>query len=465
MKRSIAIAGFLLTLLSWAQTYEAASLPSPERDQNDKGANRPGETHARFPDFGFLPPKDQYDGQLFHLRQNYPAGKPPDNLLPEFLRIPFDDNRNGQQNWKRYLLAVRDYCFEGNIDTDRGPIDRRSYNTDWNLYGNKKRDWFHAPWQHFGRNGREGIHGLTREATAQPKQLAADQNAPFDTYAVGFYNQFGAYTIGQVWHDHYHPSTKAVRFPVGTVVCKILFTQATADQVPYLVNPVEWQAFAEIQGDKTHTRKVQTLTLLQMDVMIRDSRAERINKTGWVFGTFCYNGTLGNPDRWYNLVPVGLQWGADPDIDDGEVNPRPTRTIINRRLKETVINPSPELPPQHLGWGGRLNGPADYFASSCVSCHSTSQYPVIAAMNPEFKKSSPEPRGSRGWMRWFRNLKCGDPFSDQAQSLDFSLQLANGLKNFDDWHREQGGQYARTTELPREHSKHSAEVKRGRSSV
>lgn len=83
-------------------------------------------------------------------------------------------------------------------------------------------------------------------------------------------------------------------------------------------------------------------------------------------------------------------------------------------------------------------------------------------MNPEFKHSSPEPRGSRGWMRWFRNLKCGDPFSEQATSLDFSLQLTNGLKNFDDWQAAQGGEFARTTELLREHSKHLEDVKRGK---
>jgi len=413
-----------------------------------------------FPDFGFTPPTDQYDGKLFRLRQEYPDEKPGDNQIPEFLRIPFDQNGDGQQNWKKYLLAVRDYCFEGNIDTERVPVDKRTYSSDWNLWDNQKRKWFHAPWQHFGPNGREGIHGLTREATAQPKQLAASQVDRFQTYAVGFYNQFGGYTIGQVWHNHYGPNASAAPFPVGTVACKVLFTQATPEQVPYLTNPIEWKAFAEIQDHKKHTRKVQTLRLLQMDVMVRDSRAERINGTGWVFGTFCYNGTLGNPDRWYNLVPVGLQWGADPDLADGEVNPLPTQTIINPKLKQTVINLSHELPPQHLGWGGRLNGPADYFASSCISCHSTAQYPVIAAMIPEFKRSSPEARGSPRWMHWFRNLKCGDPFSHEAKSLDFSLQLANGLKNFDDWHRQQGGEYAQTIELPRKHSKHTEEVKR-----
>jgi hypothetical protein len=462
MRSPIGLAVLLTFLVVWTLINQGPESYSAEPSQGPGDRKGAGEKHPQFPDFGFLPPTEQYKGKLFRLRQDFPDSKPGEDQRPPFLNIPFDQNVDGQQNWKKYLLAVRDYCFEGNIDTDRAPIDKRTYDTDWNLWDNAKRKWFHAPWQHFGLNGREGIHGLTREATAQPKQLAATQSSRFQTYAVGFYNEFGGYTIGQVWRDHYAPDPNAALFPVGTVVCKILFTQATPDQVPYLVNAIEWQAFAEIPGDKNHTRKVQTLRFLQMDVMVRDARAERINGTGWVFGTFCYNGTLGNPDPWYNLVPVGLQWGADHEIDDGEVNPLATRTVINPKLKETVINPSIELPPQHLGWGGRLNGPADYFASSCISCHSTAQYPVIVAQNPEFKKSSPEKRGSKQWMRWFRNLKCGDPFSEKAKSLDFSLQLTNGLKNFDDWHRDQGGILGRTIELPREHSKHMEEVKRGK---
>jgi hypothetical protein len=302
---------------------------------------------------------------------------------------------------------------------------------------------------------------LTREATAQPKQLAETQTGKFQTYAVGFYNAFGGFTIGQVWQRHLRPDPSKAKFPVGTVVCKILFTQAASDQVPYLENPIEWNAWAET-SDADPTRKLQKLRLLQMDIMVRDDRALRLNETGWVFGTFCYNGTLGNPDRWYNLVPVGLQWGDDPTLSDGEVNPHAKRTVTNPKLKETVINTADELPPQHLGWGGRLNGPADYFASSCMSCHSTAQYPVQAALNPEFTKTSP-PRGEREWMRWFRNLKCGQPFSEQLQSTDFSLQLAGGIKSFHEWQVHQGGIFAHPEEHLRAHKlKQQHDVKRGK---
>src|SRR5205085_2165787 len=139
-------------------------------------------------------------------------------------------------------------------------------------------------------------------------------------------------------------------------------------------------------------------------------------------------------------------------------------TVINPRLKETVINPSPELPPQHLGWGGRLNGPADFYASSCMSCHSTAQYPVQAPMNLEFT-ATPEPRGSDSWMRWFRNLKCGEPFTKEGtDTLDFSLQMSAGIKNYRDWEHAQGGFSARKEQALRDfHLKREQfDVKRGK---
>ena len=33
-------------------------------------------------------------------------------------------------------------------------------------------------------------------------------------------------------------------------------------------------------------------------------------------------------------------------------------------------------------------------------------------------------------LRWFRNLRVGEPFDAGSQSLDFSLQLSVGLQNF-----------------------------------
>jgi hypothetical protein len=123
----------------------------------------------------------------------------------------------------------------------------------------------------------------------------------------------------------------------------------------------------------------------------------------------------------------------------------PSETRINPELKETVINTTRvhgtlELPPMHLGWNGRLNGPVDNPNSSCMSCHMTAEYPQLSALNPTFMFPSP-PRGSAAWMAWFQNQQCNTPFNkDQAQSADFSLQLSGALHNFTTWKEDQDGQ-------------------------
>ena len=97
----------------------------------------------------------------------------------------------------------------------------------------------------------------------------------------------------------------------------------------------------------------------------------------------------------------------------------------------TIINPTADLPPTHLGWNGRLNGPVDNPMSSCISCHMTAEYPQVSQMNPTFDPSLNAKPGDAVWMRWFSNLNGGTPFdatdpvdpSRKPGSTDFSLQL------------------------------------------
>jgi hypothetical protein len=178
-----------------------------------------------------------------------------------------------------------------------------------------------------------------------------------------------------------------------------------------------------------------------MDVMVRDTAAPH----GWVFGNFQYNGKMNRSGKWKNLVPLGVMWDEDAQDNTNQSNARPTRTIINTSLKGTIINPnSNELPPTHLGWNGRLNGPVDNPMSSCYSCHSTAEYPQLGIMTPLFNVDTlrNNPVGSAGWMRWFKNLPCGKPFDTAAHSMDFSYQLALSLQNFYNWKTIQDGLFA-----------------------
>lgn len=95
-------------------------------------------------------------------------------------------------------------------------------------------------------------------------------------------------------------------------------------------------------------------------------------------------------------------------------------------------------PADHLGWAGRLNGPLDNTASSCMSCHSTAQYPVRSAIMPFLNDPAVPipPNGTTAddaWMRWFRNVPCATPFDPGATSLDYSLQLVKSVANYIDW--------------------------------
>ncbi len=388
-----------------------------------------GDLVPRFPDFGHMVDPSLYQGRVFKLSSHYPQDLPPvDKETYRILTIDF------KKDWKAYANAVRDYIFAGNIG-------HGDYSNDFYLEDNAIRRWHHVPWQHWGPYGREGFHGLTKEGPLAPGVLAPQQKELRQTYAVGFYNDRGGYLIGQVWKNPKNPDLTSLKkggFPEGTIVGKILFTTATEDEVPYLKNPIEWQAYATTSFP-SQDRKIQTVRLLQMDILVRDSRA----KSGWVFGTFVYNGTLNHKNRWYNLVPVGIMWGNDPTVKTNLTNATPTQTRTNPALKETIINHSSDMPPMHLGWGLRLNGPADNPRSSCMSCHSTAQYPPISSILPFFNVPPVNDAGSPAWMRWFRNVPCAVAFDPEAISTDYSLQLAQSIQNVMEWKSQNvGGFYS-----------------------
>jgi hypothetical protein len=184
-----------------------------------------------------------------------------------------------------------------------------------------------------------------------------------------------------------------------------------------------------------------------MDIMVKDRRAP----SGWIFGNFQYNGALG-PAQFENLVPVGVMWGEDPELTTDYYTPLPVKTYLNPLLRETIINPDEnELPPTHLGWNGRLNGPVDNPQSSCMSCHMTAEFPQVSPMSPLFLPPNQVPAGgSKEWMRWFKNFPCGQPFDQGVelqdgsvvQSADGSLQLSESVQFFYQWLDDKGGVYA-----------------------
>jgi hypothetical protein len=115
-------------------------------------------------------------------------------------------------------------------------------------------------------------------------------------------------------------------------------------------------------------------------------------------------------------------WGNDPTLGPAQYQQgaRPVQTRLYQPSQAIM---------RHYGWLGRLNGPVDNPKSSCLSCHSTAQWPVAAPMVPPANT----PEGSAAWMQWFSNIPAGQPFSNGAASLDYSLQLASGFQNLAAW--------------------------------
>jgi hypothetical protein len=379
-------------------------------------------------------PTNGWQGPIFELSQDYPRVSP----APEEYRwekINFTTDARG------YLAEVLRYVYEGNIEVD------------WVVQKNPTRRWFHAPWMHAAEikpdkdqqrcrdeKGREFIHGLTRERSTSLAELNFNNDPDrkdcanvIENWAVSVFNAPGGFVIRQVWEETTvkgrlpKPENFPKDFPEGTVVTKLLFTAATPAQVPYLAGSPEWRA------DINRGVAPVTLRLLQVDVAVRDRRADRDGQdnekkaSGWVFGTLAYDKDappLFEDGKdvtlpWRRLNPIGLMYG----------NELSQTVLVDDKIKQT----------QHLGCQERLAGPVDNLSSSCLACHN------LAEVNDGDKplSSIKYARNKYDQCRclddvkfWFKTLYPGKPFTQGAISLNFSLQLSNGILRYCQHHPE-----------------------------
>ncbi|MGC2234580.1 MAG: hypothetical protein WA584_00280 [Pyrinomonadaceae bacterium] len=385
-------------------------------------------------DVGFAPSeewcKNNPDKKVFRLSQDYKtASKTTGEELPwKKFAAKTDDLKT---NWKDYLFAALSYAFEGNIEKD------------WIVQENAKRKWFHAPWMHATKNGREFLRGLTKERGSCEKELIlggvceGNEPRPIENWAVSVYNEPGGYYFAKVWQEMYNAGLDASKpnpnpkpknfgdegFPEGTVAVKLLFT---AGNLPYLKNSPTWDA--DIKRGKEPPQKMR---LLQIDIAIKD----KISPTGWVFGTFIHHDDapeMKYPDalaedkkNWLRMVPVGMMFGND--VGEFPALKEPFETYLNDTIPV----------PQHYGCEKRLNGPVDNARSSCISCH------ALAEVAQDFTKIRfKEKTGcttEEDIKFWFKNINPASKnaidrtFSQSTPgrkifSLDYSLQLSEGIK-------------------------------------
>ncbi|MGP9819814.1 hypothetical protein ACTZWW_07345 [Salinarimonas sp. NSM] len=383
-----------------------------------------------------VPP--DWSGPVFDPSFDFPAQAPADTTRP-WDRISF------REQPEAFLQAVLDYAYDG--------MDRET----WDGATNEVRRWYHAPWLHTGRKGREFVRGLTRERSSrlgdpgEPNELGELQSRCYQNWAVSLADPAAGWVFGRVWGDGTRdPRPQAARFPVGATFVKLLFTEAPADELALLVGAPEWTANIHVPvAGSTEcppfgtVRAPQTLRLLQFDVAVRvpetdDPTIPRDGTpTGWVYGTFVYDGSMPDADPWRRLRPIGLMWGNDPGSTDGAAGERkPLESII---LSKAGFD-------RDFGRGGRMNGPVDNPDSACLSCHQTAQYPAGARVLPPFGATPAQVAC------WFRNLEPGEAFGDEPGpdgrcgvgmdrfvSMDTSLQLALGLQNWSEDRNPQAG--------------------------
>jgi hypothetical protein len=389
----------------------AKCLPVDENGRASASGQYVAQCSGRYPDYVDLVPAN-HTGRRFVLSQSFPTSVPETSKDGPWLKIDFKTDAGAVD----YMMALRAYVYDGMIAADWRPED------------NKVRRWYHVPWMTAGARPREFLRGMTQERSIFGPELSIKKGRMVQNWAVGFYNDVGALSIGAVWSPPLGPNPAAAQSAVGTVVSKILFSAATADDFegPDLLEGAPAMEVNLIATPKPPIQKrIAQVRLLQMDVPARDPRAP---DTGWVFGTFAYDRNAKGANGWEKMVPVGLMWGTDPGVLPSS----------GQKITESRINASaPAYALGHLGWGGRMNGPVDNPASSCLGCHATAQVPQVLESMIPYRECTDDQR-----LQWFRNLKGDIAFGGVARkscapeaaqksvvALDYSLQQAVALNN------------------------------------
>lgn len=393
------------------------------------------------------PPAGTPSTDVFELSQAYPS------VYDSTASFPWE-TIDFRLHPHSYMRAVLDYCLEGNLAVD------------FRLQANTTRKWYHAPWLHDDADvekigsGREFRHGLTRERRSRPGEIHPLQTEETQNWAVGFYNDRGGQALYKVWRvAAAYPDPTQVVFPENSVACKLLFSDADAtSKVPFLAGSKEWIAniYAVPRPQAGAKRIDRMVRLLQFDIAVKEPRLA--GTTGWIFGTFIYDASAPynstDPARqvFERLVPVGLSWGDDSKvtdemrIDGAFINTGLAGSYLNESLVErTGFNYDNGAFVRHYGLGGRLNGPVDNPASSCISCHGRAATIALPVTDPRAGTPMPIGPGSgvnlpsqfpeERFPEMFRQIGGGShvertPDGQEYITTDYALQISMGIRNF-----------------------------------
>lgn len=391
---------------------------------------------------GQIPPSSEYNGPLFKLSHDYPVQAP---VPPMPWRAAINNGVITTQNAGAYTQALKEAVGK----------DMRVLIEDYAHWNAAQRGWYNEPWL---GNMREAIHGMYVGNGLLDKSLfeKSGLTKPITTYVLTYYDKTSAQTLQKVWgKTALNPlvTPTSTQLPEGSLIVKAAFVTADPSVWPVMEGSQAWPLY--ITADATtggyKTPKVVNTYFMQFDIIVKDSKSAP--KTGWVFSTLVYDKNAPGKSVWDKMVPLGAQWGNDPQANSTK---NPSAPLI-----ENWNNPAaPAYGSETLGWGGRLSGPNDgamndiaYTVngkqqlaknaqnSSCMSCHSTAQWDVKnpalgmksfllpATSNPP-KTTGPDKNylvspapGSVEWLRWFQDRYGNVPMNAGSVAGDFDMVL------------------------------------------
>ncbi len=390
---------------------------------------------------GQVPPRSQYSGPLFKLNHAWPT-----RPLPPLKNAPWQEAIHNQpinvHNAAAYAAALK----QAVAANGRQLIEHYD---QWNA---ARAGWYNEPWL---GSEREAIRGTYAAGEFGPSIFpGTGLRTTFDTHVLTYYDQRAAYSLYHFWGaSAMQPTldTTNAQFEQGAIIVKAAVFASTDPSKKLgwwdaMKGAQVWNMYLPV--GKSSTPRVWPGYVAQFDIIVKDSQSSPT--TGWVFMTLVYDSNAPGKDVWDKMVPLGVQWGNDPEAVKADMP-----------LKENWINPAaPKYSTQTLGWGGRLSGPNDGGRndiavdgkpmpnepdSGCMSCHSTSQWntakgrmtsfllPSIATDSPPYFQTcgsdgKPDPKGSficspapgsTAWMKWFQN-RPGDVAMDPGSfATDF----------------------------------------------
>jgi hypothetical protein len=411
---------------------------------------------------GVVPPKSVYSGPLFTLNHAWPA-QAPAPLKNAPWQAAIHNGTITTQNAPLYAAALKAAVAQ----------NARQLIAHYDTWDAAKAGWYNEPWL---GSKREAIRGTYDAGEFAPAIFpGTGLQGQFDTHVLTYYDARAAYALRQVCGTtamNPNLNTQAMQIPEGGIVVKAAIFTSEDKTKPLgwwtAMNGAQtWNLYMGVgpQGN-TNPPQVWPGYVAQFDIIVKDSQSSP--KTGWVFMTLVYD-SAASGDFWDKLVPLGVQWGNDPQATDPAMP-----------LQETWNNPqAPLYSTQTLGWGKRLSGPNDGATnditvgsvamtnapdSGCMSCHSTAEWNATthqmasfllpsfpSAAQPGFELCdangkpdqkhgqyicSPAP-SSTAWMKWFQDRLGTEAMDAGSFATDFDEVFS--FKSLNLWWAATGG--------------------------